>query len=188
MWGGGADSGSEAKPIALGGNEVVFDSDPEDVPLVAERWCDNVNPQEATTSAIDLHPIQNGHSRYNAITMPLPDQHDLGMLARRFNWGFDSDAVSPHRLCKALSSLHVACTATESRCKIVTSTYPNSAASGWSSGSRTPATPATKVGCFTANGRRVECAAAPRKVARSCLRGPRRSERAWTAACEQGKV
>ena len=32
----------------------------------------------------------------------------------------------------------------------MTSTYPNSAASGWSSGSRTPATPATKVGCFTA--------------------------------------
>ena len=100
--GGGADSGSEAKPIALGGNEVVFDSDPEDVPILAERWCDNVNPQEATTSAIDLHPIPNGHSRYNAITMPLPDQHDLGMLARRFNCGFDSDAVSPHRLCEAV--------------------------------------------------------------------------------------
>ena len=32
----------------------------------------------------------------------------------------------------------------------MTSTYPNSAASGWSSGSRTPATPATKVGSFTA--------------------------------------
>ena len=100
--GGGADSGSEAKPIALGGNEVVFDSDPEDVPIVAERWCDNVNPQEATTSAIDLDPIQPGHSRYNEITMPLPDLHDLYMLARRFDRGIVSAAVSPHRLCEAV--------------------------------------------------------------------------------------
>ncbi len=100
--GGGADSGLEAEPIERGGDEGFVDSDPEDVPIVAEWWCDNVNPQEATTSAIDLRPIQPGHIRYNDITMPLPDLHDIGMLAHRFDWGFESDAVSPHRLCEAV--------------------------------------------------------------------------------------
>jgi hypothetical protein len=40
----------------------------------------------------------------------------------------------------------------------LTSTYPNSAASGWSSGSRTPATPATKVRSFTAVPQLLLCA------------------------------
>ena len=100
--GGGSDSDSEAEPIEVGGKEVVFDSDAEDGPIVPEGCCDNVNSQKATTSAIDLDPIQPGHSRYNEITMPLPDLHDLYMLARRFDRGIVSAAVSPHRLCEAV--------------------------------------------------------------------------------------
>jgi hypothetical protein len=98
--GGGSDSDSEAEPIEVGGKEVVFDSDAEDGPIVPEGCCDNVNSQKATTSAIDLPPSQPG--RYDAVSMPLPDPHDLAMLARRFNRGFDSAAVSPHRLCEAV--------------------------------------------------------------------------------------
>ena len=98
--GGGSDSDSEAEPIEVDGKEVVFDSDAEDGPIVPEGCCDNVNSQKATTSAIDLPPSQPG--RYDAVSMPLPDPHDLAMLARRFNRGFDSAAVSPHRLCEAV--------------------------------------------------------------------------------------
>ena len=111
--------------------------------------------RQASTAAIDLPSIKTGRRNHDAITMA---HTNLDMLDFHFDISINGAAVSPHRLCKALSSLHVACTATESRCKIVTSTYPNSAASGGSSGSRTPATPATKVRSFTAVPQLLLCA------------------------------